>query len=228
MSTGIKRQAGFTIIELLIATTVFSLVLLMAVAGILQISKQYYQGVTQARVQEAARAVTDEIGESIRFSTDSITMLNLVSGGPEIDASSADDTGYFCLGAKRYTFAIDRQLSPSPSTAPDSKEQRHVLWTDQPAGGCTGPVGDLNIDQPSADGRELLSENMRLTHLELVDLGIAGVNAYRLDIGVAFGDDDLLSVDDSGKSKTCEGAFVGGEFCAVSNLSISVTKRLDN
>ena len=67
MSQKRAEQNGFTIIELLIATTVFSLILLISVAGILQISRMYYRGVTQSRTQETARSIIDEVGEAIRF-----------------------------------------------------------------------------------------------------------------------------------------------------------------
>lgn len=148
-------------------------------------------------------------------------MINLVGGGPDI-APASPDTGFFCLGAKRYTFAIDRQLKESPT--PLTREKRHVLWVDQPGGGCT-TAANLDLDQPSADGRELLSENMRLTQFDIAQTGLGGgPETYRFTIGVAYGDDDLLTV--SGPTKTCEGAFSGGEFCSTSHLSVTVTKRL--
>ncbi len=213
-----KPQKGFTIIELLVATTVFSIILLIATAGILQISRTYYQGVLQARTQETARTIADEIGESMRFSIGSYAPGAVVNG-PDIDASNSA-TGYFCLGTRRYTYAIDRQLKASPN---GGKQKAHVLWVDQPVGGCGSAE---NLDSPVSDGRELLSENMRLTRLSIQPAPGALPDTYRIDIGVAYGDDDLLDFVSGGQTKYCKEAATGREFCAVSNVSLTVTKRL--
>jgi len=208
-----KKQSGFTIIELMIATTVFSLVLMSTLAGIIQITKMYFQGVALTRTQEVARNVVDEIGESIRFTKEPLIVQPelLINGGIGLGAS---DTGYFCIGARRYTYAIDRQLKEVPNTA--KKEKRHVLWVDQPTS-CTGPA---NLTRGLTDGRELLSENMRLTRFGVKDNGAS----YTIDISVAYGDSDLIVYNDN--PVTCESAFAGGEFCGVANLSVSVVRRL--
>jgi len=220
-----NKQRGFTILELMIATTVFSLVLMVTLAGIIQITKMYYRGVTLVNTQEVGRTVIDEIGEAVRFSSESIAYQSGAPGslviGPEVAHNASDDTNYFCLGSKRYTYAIDRQVKRSPAS--NTKEKHHALWIDQPPV-CDTPA-NLDIAEPSANGVELLAENMRLTRFDINK--VAGVNnAYRINIGVAYGDDDLLSLSQDGLTKTCEGAFYGAEFCAVSNLSVTVGKRL--
>ena len=225
LKTQNSAQRGFTVIELLIATTIFSIILLMAVAGILHITRMYYKGVVQSRSQEVTRGIVDEIGETLRFSKDVITIPSPVTCGPDIDdndplPAACSDTGYICIGAKRYTYAIDRQLKTSP--AANAREKRHVLWADQPVGGCTAPA-DFTLDEPTADGRELLSEHMRLTRFDLLPVAV-GSDTFRLHVGVAYGPNDLLSVN--GSTNPCEGAVGGGEFCAVANQSVTVVKRL--
>ncbi len=219
-------QKGFTIIELLIATTIFSLVLLMATAGIMHVTKQYYQGVVQARVQEAVRTVIDEIGESVRFSSSTLSSPNFVSG--TFAGGDLNHFGTFCLGAKRFAFAIDRQLvSNSPQES--LKQKRHVLWTDQPAAGCPDPTlidqAFLNNDEPSSGvgGREVLSENMRLTKFSVAPVPSAATGTYRVEIGVAYGDEDLLDAT----TRKCKTGYAGSEFCAYAEMSVTITKRLD-
>jgi len=215
------ESAGFTIIELLIATTIFSLILLLAVAGILQVTKLYRQGVTQARVQEAARNVVEEISEAIRFSTDSVVHQSAtIVTGPEVTPDN--HANYFCLGRQRYTYAMDRQLKTSPASG--TKEKRRVLWVDQPAV-CDGASGPADLDNGAdIDGRELLSENMRLTRFEITTIG---VDVQKINISVAYGADDLFNIVNAGDvNKTCRTVFTGAEFCAVSNLSVVATKRL--
>ncbi len=225
MHRPMHRQSGFTIIELLIATTVFSLVLMVTLAGILQVTKMYYRGVTSIRVQETARAITDEVGESIRYSASSVNIGDPKTG-PDIAPSITDSTaytGYFCVGNKRYTFAIDRQMADSNSEA--NKRIKHALWVDQPTV-CNG-AADLSADVPSAGGREMLAEGMRLSRLSLSEVGgFTPARAYRLDVGVIYGDNDLIQNDSTGQYRNCQAGFSGAEFCAFSNLSVTVERRL--
>lgn len=219
-----ESKSGFTIIELMIATTIFSLVLMICLGGILQITKMYYRSVTQNNTRETARAITDEIGEAIRFSSQAIRLGPAVAG-PEIDdlSGTIEDTSYFCIGDKRYTYAIDRQVKSEPVL--NSKQKRHALWVDT-IGGCSGPL-NLDDESPSADGRDLVPENMRLYELSITNSG-ASSDVYEISVGVAYGEDDLLSPRPAGTPTelTCEGAFVGSEFCAVTNLRVTVQKRL--
>jgi hypothetical protein len=67
-----------------------------------------------------------------------------------------------------------------------------------------------------------LGENMRLTRFDIAYNPT--VQTYTVSIGVAYGDDDLLEV--SNQTKSCKSAFSGTEFCAVSNISLTVERRL--
>lgn len=217
-----KRQQGFTIIELMIATTVFSLILTVCLAGIMQITKMYYRSVTQTRTREVSRTIVDEIAEAIRFSNQRVQIGASVSG-PQINDLNSPDTGYFCIGQKRYTYAIDRQVKSAPVAS--TKQKMHALWVDKPVTGCV-QAADLDEETPSLDGKDLVPENMRLTDFSLV-LRDADTNMFDISVGVAYGDDDLLRIDpDAASELTCEGAFVGVEFCATTRLLVSVEKRL--
>ena len=234
------KQSGFTIIELLVATTVFSLILVVALAGVLRVTQLYYKGITAARTQEVSRTLLDEISESIKFSNSIISLPDNPVTGPVIDADETDDTSYFCIGSRRYTYAIDRMLS---SDNPDEnvKEKRHVLWVDVPDR-CDGPA-DLSIEEPSIEsfkGRELLGENMRLARLQVIPDNLLGREAYTINISIAYGDHaeanvvggeeygGALAVTPDGNSRTCQSLnspFVG-QFCHVSSTSVLVERRL--
>lgn len=217
-----QSKSGFTIIELMIATTIFSLVLMICLAGILQITKMYYRSVTQNNTRETARSIADEIGEAIRFSSQAIRLGPAVIG-PQIDSDNEVDTGYFCIGDKRYTYAIDRQVKPENEAS--LKQKKHALWVDT-EGGCAGPLR-LDVDKPSASGRDLIPLNMRLYELSITN-SPTNSEVYEISVGVAYGDEDLLSPRpaQSPTELTCEGAFAGAEFCATTNLKVTVQKRL--
>lgn len=222
-----SKQQGFTIIELMISTTIFSLILMLSLAGIMQITKMYYGSITKNRTREVARTIVDDIAEAIRFSSDEVFIGDTVSGVQVSDVGDADaGVGYFCIGQKRYTFAIDRQVDNSAGEITGTKKKRHALWQDTPPA-CDGPA-NLNLTIPSTNGRELLAENMRLFNLSVTERD-ATRKIYDVAVGVAYGDDDLLFARpaDAPTELTCEGgSFIGAEFCATTNFLVSVQKRL--
>lgn len=227
LSNKLKKQSGFTIIELMIATTIFSLVLMICLAGVMQVTKMYYRAVTQNKTREVARSIADEIGESIRFSNQQILLGKNVVTGPQINNLGANDTGYFCIGEKRYSFAIDRQVKSSPVV--NTKQKLHALWVDN---GCVGsPVTAVDLNDTDlltkSNGRDLVPENMRLYNLSVAVVDPVA-NTYKITVGVAYGDDDLLEPNPSTNPTelSCSGSFVGTEFCATSDFAVTIQKRL--
>ena len=63
----INKQNGFTIVELLIASAVFSFVILGASVAIIQISRLYYKGIIVSNTQTSAKAILDSITQAIQY-----------------------------------------------------------------------------------------------------------------------------------------------------------------
>jgi prepilin-type N-terminal cleavage/methylation domain-containing protein len=68
MSRQRKSQAGFTIVELMIATLVFAVVLILITVGVLTFTRSFFKGINQSRTQNAARTVIETISQGIQFS----------------------------------------------------------------------------------------------------------------------------------------------------------------
>src|SRR5581483_325395 len=100
-----RDSRGFTIIELLIATLVFSVVLVVILAAFVQISRLFYKGVMMSRTQEDTRNVVQSIASDLQFSQTS----------SNITAASAPSSGFFCVGLHRYKYRIGYQLGSSAS-----------------------------------------------------------------------------------------------------------------
>lgn len=204
---------GFTIIELTIATTVFSMVLLLLSYGLIQIGRSYNKGVTTARTQEAARSIVDEITRSIQFSggTIAVTPSNASDGTPFV----------LCIDEQRYSVVLDRQVKDSPQ---GSSQVRDALVVDTYPG-CNAsspvlPLNNVNFSISSVPGaRELLPVNMRLATLSLTN---NGSDLYYLTVRVVAGEDDILDA----AHDNCANVRTGTQFCAVSELSTVVQKRL--
>lgn len=207
-----NEQKGFTIIELLIATTVFATVLLAITYGLLQIGRTYYKGITSTKTQQAARNIMDDISRTIQFSKGTINTANMttISGG----------IGRFCIGDRRYTYQLDRQLV---DTNPTSDQATHILVADKNSG-CTA-----NRNMATAvtgTDRELMEPLMRLGKLNVQPVNAAN-SLWKIDVTVISGERDLLrDSDGDGIMDGCANVLSGTQFCAVSALSTIVQQRL--
>lgn len=232
-----SRNSGFTIIELLVATAVFSVVLLVISAAIIQIGRLYYKGITSARTQEVARSVMNDISQAIQFNVGQVEEI----GAPGY--SNANDNGNsraICIATQQYSFELGQQRSDS----------KHALVMREVPSGCLG-MDAQNMDNASVEGSELLGDKMRLANLEVQHQGGTD-NAYKITVRVVYGDSDLLCDPSatSGKASctssdgwnesiasdataiantrnlSCKNIRSGTQFCAASELSTIVKRRL--
>ncbi len=222
-------SSGFTIIELMISITVLSVILLMASVIIINVGHLFYKGVSTSRIQDNTRSIADDIAQRLQY-TDQV---------PNTGAGS----GYmaYCIGETRFTYVLFKQIVT---------DTPHVLWRDTlPSGTSSCVPAALNVNPPSSDpkGVELITSNARLTNFS-----ISLSSPYTVNVSLAYGDNDLIC--DNGQAGdcsyiqgespwiqsliagggalaakgqiTCKGQDVGQQFCATSNLSITVSQRL--
>lgn len=212
-----SRSRGFTVIELLIAMSVFSLVLLIVTVGIMQISRVYYKGVTESSVQSTARSITETIAQAIQFNGGTVLATPGAPSTPPAGGSYA-----FCVNSQQFSYRPGYKLV---DTTPGTNETRHAL-VQRTMSGCSGSA--QNMSGISVIGRELLAPNMRLANLTVESLG---GKLYRVHVRVVYGDDDLLwspSGNGAGAEApdaACRGG-AGQQFCSVSDLSTVVISRV--
>lgn len=202
--TGDNR--GFTIIELMMATLVFSTVLLIVTVGIIQITRVYYKGLNEASTQDTARSVMDTISQAIQFS--GATVSGTTASAPGASTS-------FCVGNQQFSYKLGYQLVDS---SPGTNQTTKALWQSTTSG-CTGNPA------AAATGVEMLSSKMRLSSLTVTQVN-GDPNIWKVSVRVAFGDDDLLN-NPTSTTATCKGNS-GGQFCSVSELTTTVVKRVGN
>jgi prepilin-type N-terminal cleavage/methylation domain-containing protein len=227
-------QKGFTIIELMIATTVLSVILLLVTTMMISIGNLFYKGINQARVQDDTRNITDEIAQYLQLSG-TAPLPGIDSGNPDISV--------YCVGDTRYSYAQRVQIGHQKAGA--GPIYRHVIWRDTPSGGCD-PTHGANLQSPFlSGGTELIAPNSRLT-----DFSISATSPYVISVGIAYGDDDLLCdngwnappdcatsgvsghmqqiwsglINPTGQI-SCKGS-TGDQFCATATLTTTVANRL--
>ena len=202
-STGSK---GFTIVELLIATLVFSVILLAVTVGIIQITRVYYKGINEANTQDTARGVMDTISQAIQFSGSAVSATQ--SSAPGASTS-------FCIDNQQFSYILGYQLVES---SPGTNQTTKALWQSTTSG-CTGNPG------AAASGLELLSPKMRLSNLTVSQVN-GDPNIWKVSVRVVYGDDDLLN-NPTSTTASCKGD-TGQQFCSVSELTTTVVKRVGN
>lgn len=215
------NQAGFTIVELLIATGIFATILLGATFSLLQISKMYYKGVISSRTQEATRNVIDNVTRPIQLEGE--------SPSPPVTSGTQ---GVFCIGSYRYSYIINRQVGGSGADAIQHALWRDKITSDVPRATACGTLLDLNTFDPTAaanshgtDGEDLLGDSMRLKQFTIAPVGGPDVTSWSVEVAVLYGDRDLMSPD-TGDPDTCKGGIAGSQWCALAQYSTQVTKRI--
>lgn len=215
-----RKEQGFTIVELMIATAVFSVVLLLCSFAIIHVGRMYYKGVITNRTQDTSRKIIDDISRAIQFGSSSDNFRREGSGSfPNSGAVQA-----LCLGGVRYTFSKERHLGGSQPAL------RHVLWKDRisQGGSCQplnlsleNPATTPGVEQPGEDGVELLGENMRVPLLSVTEIN----GVWDVKVRIVHGDSvDLFA--DGNNYGICKGVNAAGQYCAVSELNTTVIKRL--
>jgi len=203
---------GFTILELMIAASVFSIILLVVAVGVLNFTNSYFKGITTSKTQDAARSVMNTLTQSIQFGQ-TVTL-------PTYNSSA--DTWGMCIDNTLYAFRLGQQVTDT-APQPGINQGYHGLVA---SSGCTLPAS-LPTTQTLNNGRELLGEHMRLNTLSVTQSG----NLYTIHVRIISGDNDLLTPNVTGSTdwatttETCSGS-AGTQFCAVADLTTTVEKRL--
>jgi len=219
MNKSLKSSHGFTLIELMIATTIFSVILLLITTGMIEVGRMFYKGVISTNTQETTRLLIEDISQAIQFSGDEFTPLN--AGAPLA-------TKRFCIGDRRYTFTPNTRLNPNGSN--------HAFIIDKASTKCTSTTPVANMANPSAatafrdstvPPRELMGANMRIAAFNITEDAVN--KAYTITIRVAYGDDTDVLFDSNGDGTldSCLNQRSSSQFCSVSELSTTVKRRVE-
>ena len=208
-----KGGQGFTIIEVMIATAVFAVVLLITIGGFITIAQVFYKGVIKTQTQQDLRQIVDQVSSDIR-SAPVIYVAQQVAGS---------STKYYqCIGASRYTYNLNNRVNLSDHDTTD----KFGLLVDQLPGNspCGSPYDPTTAFKPANDPNapvELLANNERVNHFDVTLQANLNNWVYQVDIAIATGRSQYLSTDANGEA-TCNNRLSISQFCSVANVVTAV------
>ena len=232
-----NNKKGFTIVELLIAMAVFQLVLVLSMFAYLNISRYYQKTINSNRLQQVTNNTVDEIARSIQNTggllggsyltaidvdtnagnvqdkTDTKTVttnLDMTVGGTSFKVTCVDTTRYF------YRLNVREQGGAITNYA------NHAFMSDQ--------INSPNTCGTATPGsvtplRLILGQDMWLYGFTIANSGMR----YDITMNAVYTSDNS-DVDTSTLTATpsyvsCKGGS-GRQFCAASNVSTTVTRRI--
>jgi prepilin-type N-terminal cleavage/methylation domain-containing protein len=204
----LSKQLGFTLVELMIATTVFSIVMLISTYSFMQINKYFAKGISMARTQDAVRNIAVDISDQIKLTP--VT----------VNQSNPADTGWICIGNKKYIYNINIPEDGSGNAL------KSVELT-------------MNDCDSSGDTKVLLAKDTRVL---VFKVNPVGTNIYTVNITLLKAPKDEDPYDDTGlidhadgtpanpkyEEWRCKSAVSGSEYCALSNITTTVLRRVNN
>lgn len=192
------EQRGFTVVELMIATAIFSVVLLGALGGFLGIGRLFYKGVSTTSTQNVALDILNSISSD--FS----------KGG----YSAGNGASFFCAGNTSYTYVLDDMYESNLGTGPNNVG---LVKEKMQGSGCSA----ANV---SSSSTQLLGDNMRLTEITIQQIGGSSSKLYKITVRVVYGDDSSLSSRNSSQPKAgnnivCDSNSTSSRFCSESKVT---------
>lgn len=228
------RVSGFTLVELLIAMTVFSVVLILVILGIRGFFITFYRSQVNASTQNTVRTISNTIEKSLEYSA---------TTPEEFAPTSTQPVGLLCTGNQEFAYLLGKAVG-TPEAPTFGLHELSVTPGDCP----TDPQSQGGWNT----GTSLLGNNYRLITFKLTPLS-SPANYYALDIKIAYtsggaqnaGDDLLCSpsvipaTDPGGCAPstanltdftlpdiTCK-TSAGSQFCDVAELQSIVENRLN-
>jgi type II secretory pathway pseudopilin PulG len=231
-----NKEDGFTIIELLIASIAFTVLLILVTMIVIQVSRVYYKGVILSNTQNVDSVVMQDVSKDIQFG----------SNTPNMPVSLPETFGNFtvyCVGNNIFIYNLGQEFTQISSS---NIGLIYGSSTTCPTNG-PNPSTLINKDIQNGEFQELLSPMMRVVNFSITPKSLTNLNGsllYDINIGIAFGSNqalcnssvvntctnqDTMSIKNnysnySGKYVQCK-LQLGDQYCGVSYLNTTVANE---
>ncbi len=204
--------------ELMIAISVLSIILMISAYVLTGIGGLYSKGTNYSNVQNASRNIIQDLSSDIQFSNSPVIQ----------SATSINHDQAICIGNIRYSYTIFNFSSvyaiwkDQMTYAANSPSQCVSLNLNQASPSCTGTSPGCIASVPNS-GENLAGPNMRVGQLNV----IGGFRIYSISIELIDGIDKNMFTKPPNSSLYYCSNQSGQQYCAVSILSTVAARRLD-
>lgn len=219
----LNHQSGFTLVELLFSTVFFSFILIVAMAGFIQINRAYQKGQTVKRVQQDTRNALAHIVDTLSTAKEDATVIycNKNISGSECPANP--NINRLCVGEIRYAWNVGPGNFTS-GNAPAGRESFEAPTSGGPEYRDFSMLVDNNgndcINAPISNGNTLLLDpRVAVGNFNVEQLDGGAGRVYQLALTLTSNTEDLLS-----SNTECD-VTNGDQYCDTATLSTVVTLR---
>lgn len=224
-----KKNNGFTIVEFLIASTVFTIVLVTALGLIVSFTRHFYKAVNSSTTQSGARTIITAVSNAIEFAPQDSIVTSASNNSTGVDS--------YCIGYTQFDYKL---------YAEQGYNSKNAIWETNsaiPNGTCT------TNSTPQSTSIILLSNNMRLINFNVSPVAQDCLDQcnYRVTAVVAYGNNSVLCNTSKYQNCTTNGSdnasvtngwssltssttgcvqTVGTQFCDVASLTSTIGMRL--
>lgn len=205
---GVNYHKGFTIIELLIALSFFSFLLMALTVGFVQINRAYTKGITVKTIQENGRVLMNDITRAIRSSGDGVVTVSanpyrLCINGIRYGWNQGTDNN----GARSEETFLTSTVPMVPST------EKITLAKTMDGANCTAKL--VKSQSEAAIDRRAIVQYLSVSHV-----GASQVWKVKLILSTSE-TSDLSSFGETAKCKE----QVGNQFCDIAKFETIVSVR---
>jgi prepilin-type N-terminal cleavage/methylation domain-containing protein len=226
-----NSKSGFTLIELMLAMTFISVLLIAIAMTTIQISTIYNRGITLREVNQVGRSVSDDLRRSIASSTP-FDVTPKTDNSAETASSKyvvRDGGGRLCIDNYTYAWNYGSALAgggnapPVFNTFTDGGAVGFVKVTDPGGGLCTDPETNIErtqaVDLISSGDRDLVIHEFTIQQTS--EEAVTGQALYALSMTIGTNERELLLAGDA-SCKPPADAEGGEEYCAVNRFDMVV------
>ena len=213
-----EGNKGFTIIELMIATAIFAVIMLITTTAILGISKTYIQGLVDSQNQNTTRRIVSEISQDIQYnSPGTINIQNIHN------INYKNPNGWFCIGQDVYIVNLDHEITNS------SGDYGLIRYS---SSSCPKSQPEITSGLPlSGTYNKGSVEELLTTDQQLSQFAIDENNGYyTITATVAYGNDFMPNpvLTSDGLKYQCNTSSYSLNFCSISSLTNSIEPSINN
>lgn len=194
-----QSRKGFTIIELMIAISIFAAAMTLVLAGVIFIARQYQQASNRVALEDASRNVHQQVLQSIQFSG--------------IDTESATSGSYTatCVGNIMYVYGARAANGAVIANSADYTAQAEGLFVKDNLNSCN------SADVSTANARNILPTGAKVAGFSVSAAGAVSTQFAKAPT-------DLLSFNAG--EVTCNTTITGREYCATVKLDSAAARRV--